>query len=265
MVQRPHRARYQSRRRASTPEDPTRFLPSFWQGLGLLALYVALGIAFRTLAAVLPTLGVAVPVLLSPLPAALSYLFALRIGRRWTRLTWREALPFPLPSLAQVGAFLVLFAGLELASNGLATIVEGWLPPAPGWKAIGLSTLLFALVHAIPWQLASPLLAGLVLGWVAVRTGSLWLPVIGHAMHNGRVVLAENGMLPAYLGSRPGLDTSGWLTALLLTFAGALLLARATKRDRPTLADVTPAAPTQQDPTLPTLGRPPSSRYPPPA
>ena len=29
---------------ASIPEDPTGFLPGFWQGLGLVALYAALGI-----------------------------------------------------------------------------------------------------------------------------------------------------------------------------------------------------------------------------
>ncbi len=298
----------------SMPEDPTGFLPSFWQGLGLVALYVALGFAFIILAEILPALGVAVPALLSPLPKALSYLFALRIGRRWTRLTWREAFPFPLPSLAQVGAFLVLFAGLELASKGLATIVVGLLPPVPSflqrvvaslswvdivlvaplfeelffrglilngmrrrypaWKAIGLSTLLFALIHANPWQLLGPLLVGVVFGWVVVRTGTLWLPVVGHAMHNGRVVLEESGTLPPYLDHLHIAGPSGWLAALLLTCAGAFLLARATKETRPslaatalsdpTLAEPVFAAPTLSDPD-PALGRPPASGYPPPA
>jgi membrane protease YdiL (CAAX protease family) len=249
------------------------------------------------------------PMLLSLLPTVLSYLVVLWFGRRWTHLGWREAFPFPLPSLAQIGAFLVLFGGLELACQGVDPIVDGWLPPMPSfvergfaslpwvtvvllgplfeelffrglvlngmrrrypaWKAIGLSTLLFALSHANPWQLAIPLLTGVVFGWVVVRTRTLWLPVIGHAVHNGREVLANNGTLPASLDPRHGLDASGWLAALLLTCAGALLLRRTTKEARPTPADpaqsdATLAGPALSDADL-TLGRPPPPGYPPAA
>jgi membrane protease YdiL (CAAX protease family) len=297
----------------SMPENPTGFLPSFWQGFGLVALQLALVVLFMFLFRFLAMVtlgsgpGVAMPMLLSLLPTALSYLVVLWLGRRWTRLGWRAAFPFQLPSLAQLAAFLVLFAGLELASNGLATFVDGWLPPMPSvlerayasvswvgvvlvgplfeelffrglilngmrrrysaWKAIGLSTLLFALSHANPWQLAIPLLIGAVFGWVVVRTGTLWLPVIGHAMHNGRVVLEESGTISRFLDPLHVADPSGWLAALLLTCAGAFLLARTTKEPRPahadpTLADQALPVPAPSDPAL---GRPPPPRYPPPA
>jgi membrane protease YdiL (CAAX protease family) len=277
----------------SIPEDPTGFLPSFWQGFGLLALYGVLLIPFHLLARFLSMVtlgsgpGVAMPMLLSLLPAALSYLVVFWLGRRWTRLGWGAAFPFTLPGLPQIGAFLVLFVGHELACQGIDPVVDGLLPPMPSflerafaslpwvyivlvgplfeellfrglilngmrrryaaWKAIGLSTLLFALCHANPWQLALPLLTGVVFGWVVVRTGTLWLPVIGHAVHNGRAILVEGGTLSLYLDPRRDLGSAGWLAALVLTCLGAFLLARATGKARPT------------------LGPPQPPRYPPPA
>jgi membrane protease YdiL (CAAX protease family) len=252
----------------STPEDPTGFLPSFWQGFGLLALYGALLIPFQLLARFLSmvTLGsgpdVAMPMLLSLLPTVLSFLVVLWLGRRWARLGWSEAFPFTLPVLPQVAAFLVLVGPLfeELFNRGL--VLNGMRRRYSAWKAIGLSTLLFALSHANPWQLATPLAAGAVFGWVVVRTGTLWLPVIGHAVHNGREVFAKGGTLPVYLDPRHPLDTSGWLAALLLTCAGALLLARTTKGARLALAGQALPVPA---PSAPALGRSPPPRYPPAA
>jgi membrane protease YdiL (CAAX protease family) len=265
----------------SVPKDLTGFLPTFWQGLGLVAPLLALTVLFwglgRLLAMLIPANvpGAPMPVLLSLLPTAAPVLVMLILGRRWARLGWREAFPFPLPRPGQVGAFLVLFAGLELACQGLDPIVDGWLPPMPSfverafaslpwvevvviaplfeelffrglvlngmrrrypaWKAIGLSTLLFALSHANPWQLAIPLLTGVVFGWVVVRTGTLWLPLIGHAVHNGRAMLEGGGTLSNYFDPRRDLGSAGGLAALLLSCAGAFLLAGTTIATRPSL------------------------------
>jgi membrane protease YdiL (CAAX protease family) len=252
----------------SMAEDPTGFLPSFWQGFGLVALQLALVVLFMFLFRFLAMVtlgsdpGVAMPMLLSLLPTALSYLVVLWLGRRWARLGWSEAFPFTLPVLPQVAAFLVLVGPLfeELFNRGL--VLNGMRRRYSAWKAIGLSTLLFALSHANPWQLATPLAAGAVFGWVVVRTGTLWLPVIGHAVHNGREVFAKGGTLPVYLDPRHPLDTSGWLAALLLTCAGALLLARTTKGARLALAGQALPVPA---PSALALGRSSPPRYPPPA
>lgn len=64
-------------------------------------------------------------------------------------------------------------------------ILRGLLAHLRPVAAIGVSALLFACVHANPWQFASPLLLGLLFGWWYVRTGSLALPMLGHAFANG--------------------------------------------------------------------------------
>ncbi len=58
-------------------------------------------------------------------------------------------------------------------------------------RAILASALLFALFHVIQGSVLSierffpTLLLGMVLGWIAVRTGSLWPGILTHAIHNG--------------------------------------------------------------------------------
>ena len=62
---------------------------------------------------------------------------------------------------------------------------QNFLSQAPrrlSFKAIGITSVLFALEHRL-WF--AGLLAGLLYGWVYRRTGSLWVPVIAHAVTNG--------------------------------------------------------------------------------
>ena len=54
-------------------------------------------------------------------------------------------------------------------------------PRCVGWKALALSSALFALEHHL-WF--AGLLAGLAYGWLYVRTGSLWVPILAHAVTN---------------------------------------------------------------------------------
>ena len=51
--------------------------------------------------------------------------------------------------------------------------------------AIGLQALLFALYHMDLYGLPVYLLSGLVLGWIRWLSGSLWVPVLFHALNNG--------------------------------------------------------------------------------
>jgi len=57
------------------------------------------------------------------------------------------------------------------------------LPPAAvGARALLISSVLFALEHS---QWLAGLIAGVVYGWIYMRTGRLWVPVIAHAITNG--------------------------------------------------------------------------------
>jgi CAAX prenyl protease-like protein len=55
-------------------------------------------------------------------------------------------------------------------------------PQRVGIKAIVLSTFVFTLAHTL-WLAAA--LAGLVYAWLYRRTGSLWVPILAHAVTNG--------------------------------------------------------------------------------
>ena len=51
-------------------------------------------------------------------------------------------------------------------------------------RAVVLSSLLFGAIHLNPWQFLGAFSGGLLLGWIYVRTRSLWLCIAGHALNN---------------------------------------------------------------------------------
>jgi membrane protease YdiL (CAAX protease family) len=69
-------------------------------------------------------------------------------------------------------------------------VCRGWLMPAllDQWRpsrAIAFTALVFGLMHLNPWQFFYAFYLGAWLGWVYVRTGSVWPCVVGHAVNNG--------------------------------------------------------------------------------
>lgn len=52
------------------------------------------------------------------------------------------------------------------------------------WLAITVSALLFAIIHGNPIQIVFAFPAGLLLGWLYYRTGSLLVPITGHVLNN---------------------------------------------------------------------------------
>ena len=56
-------------------------------------------------------------------------------------------------------------------------------------RALLLSSLLFGLFHVDPGAIVPTFALGLVLGWVYLKTGSIWPSMFAHAMHNTLAVL----------------------------------------------------------------------------
>jgi len=136
---------------------------------------------------------------------------------------WRDYFPHRPVTPMVWPLVLVAIAGIILLSNGTEGLLQR-LWPAPAWlkeafqgmgwqgvvvgaplteeplfrgvilggfllrygprKAIAYSAVLFALVHMNPWQFPTAILAGLFLGWLTLRTGSLWPAVFAHFLNN---------------------------------------------------------------------------------
>lgn len=120
-----------------------------------------------------------------------------------------------------------------------------------GRAALLVSTLLFAAMHLDPVRLPALLVQGAVFGWLALRSGSIWPAVAGHAANNLVASLLAAVELEPVSDQRPEV-----LPALaLLAFGGAALAAvgrawvRATPWPPPAEEDVAPL-----DPSRPPFG-----------
>ncbi len=75
----------------------------------------------------------------------------------------------------------------ELLFRGL--ILTGFLPRYGPARAIAYTAILFAICHWNPYQLAVGLMMGAFLGWLLVRTRSLWPCMLMHALFNSNFFL----------------------------------------------------------------------------
>ena len=80
----------------------------------------------------------------------------------------------------------------ELAFRGF--LLSGFARARRAWLGVVASALAFGIVHIVPQQVFAATLAGLILGTVAVKGGSLWPCVLFHLLFNGQqVVLSKAG------------------------------------------------------------------------
>jgi sodium transport system permease protein len=75
----------------------------------------------------------------------------------------------------------------ELAFRGF--ILSGLRRLGHKWSAIVLTSLFFGLTHFMLQQSLSAFVVGIVIGYVAVKTGSIWPGLLYHAVHNSLSVL----------------------------------------------------------------------------
>ena len=176
----------------------------------------------------LPTWGYAVVMIGSLVPASLGFVAAglvaevLPVGDSmvadlYENMTLGWAIPFVL--------FISLAPGLmeELLFRGYlqTRLLERW---KPGF-AIVVSSAFFALFHITPHGMALAFVAGLFLGVLAWRTGSIWPGVLCHAFINGSVNVLRLGVkFGAWSGSLTGVVGITLMGLALICFAVTLWL-----------------------------------------
>ena len=97
----------------------------------------------------------------------------------------------------------------ELAFRGF--VLSGLRHVGHKWWAIGLSAVAFGMVHPILQQQIAAAAVGLVLGYLAVQTGSLLLCILFHATYNGLALLVSHHM--ADTSENAALPPWNWLLA----------------------------------------------------
>lgn len=99
-----------------------------------------------------------------------------------------------------LGIFSIAIAAPVLEECLFRGAIEGhllrtWKRP---WLAVVVSALVFGLIHMNPAQMVFGFLAGLVLGWLYYRTGSILPGIVGHVLNNSIAVVnmrvCDNGV-----------------------------------------------------------------------
>ncbi|MCC6494127.1 MAG: CPBP family intramembrane metalloprotease [Pirellulales bacterium] len=91
----------------------------------------------------------------------------------------------------------------ELAFRGF--ILSGLRHIGHKWWAIALSAVAFGLVHPFLHQKINASLMGMLLGYVAVQSGSLWPCILLHGVHNSLQLVMQSLAADVQAGRRPAL------------------------------------------------------------
>ena len=186
--------------------------PSHWAGFvqTTLMLQVALIATPPCLMAIVLTrrpleaLALRRPSFYATIPAAALLALLLHPAVVWLNLAIRALYPISDDVLAQLAPLeevmrtaplwqVVLLIGLapaiceELAFRGF--ILSGLRRMGHKWGAIVLASAFFGIAHGLLQQSLSAFAVGLVIGYVAAKTDSLWPAIVFHMVHNSLVVL----------------------------------------------------------------------------
>ena len=145
-------------------------------------------------------------------------------GEGWLDLLWLVFLIGIVPAVCEE----MLFRG---------AILSGLRPRLGPWFSIVAVGLLFGLFHLSIYRIVPTALLGMVLTYVAVRSGSIFPGMLLHALNNSLAVCIATGYVPGFLKTRitsieeTGLPMAYVFIALVVLAAGAALLEWSKNRD----------------------------------
>lgn len=80
-------------------------------------------------------------------------------------------------------------------------ITSGFRRVLPAWTTILLVGLLFGLFHLSIYRVVLTGLSGVLFTYFVVRSGSIFLPMLGHFILNGLAILLETGTVPEFVNT----------------------------------------------------------------
>ncbi len=96
--------------------------------------------------------------------------------------------------------------------------------------AIFWSSFLFSFMHLNPWQGVPSFFTGVLLGWMYMKTGSIWVPMLGHFVNNATVLAlvrlgaVSTGMVSPETTEALPAGATGWSYFIMLLVMGPLFL-----------------------------------------
>ena len=144
------------------------------------------------------------------------------VNLAWVLVVEKIIGPLNTPDpILSVGVLGLLF-GAPIAEEvlcrgyGLARIRE----LAGDRRALLYTALVFALLHGSWVKLPGTFTLGIFLGWLVLRTGSLWPAFLGHFTNNGMALVLDRFETSPFLDPRQ----ASWTLFLLLATAGLACL-----------------------------------------
>lgn len=139
------------------------------------------------------------------------------------------------PGLWAVVLVLALLPAVceELAFRGF--VLSGLRQLGGKWRAVLISAVFFGVAHGMLQQSIMAFFTGVVIGFVAVQTGSLWACIVYHFVHNALLVVMAATISEAWYTATPwlrfafrpvdnGFGYHWWVTAVSAVLAMAILL-----------------------------------------
>ena len=136
-------------------------------------------------------------------------------------------IPLPMDNFGWLVLAIILLAVLpaifeELVFRGM--ILNGLRSSMGEIAAIFASAALFSIMHGSIQQLIYPFILGIILGWVAVRTGSTVCSMIVHFLNNAVVIIVQ--YVQFHTGNMQPIvyNTGAWLLAVALVIVTAIVI-----------------------------------------
>jgi sodium transport system permease protein len=139
-----------------------------------------------------------------------------------------------------LGAALLLVALVPAVAEEVTfrgVVLAGLRRSGSRWIAVGGSALVFGLFHINPYHVVAATVVGLLLGWVALESGSIVPGILIHLVNNGAQVLLDRVPGLAERLNSPVMAT----VALAITAAGTWLV-RGSRRSAPETAEPVPVS-----------------------